>query len=46
MNLVQGEDEELVSILLGIPRQVGRGAPGGVEEGGGTVGDRAAGVYL
>lgn len=46
MDLVQGEDEEFVSVLLGISGHVGGGAPGGVEEGGRTVGDCAVGVYL
>lgn len=46
MDLVQGEDEEFVSVLLGISGHVSGGAPGGVEEGGRTVGDGAVGVYL
>lgn len=46
VDLVQGENEEFVSILLGISWQVGRGAPCGVEERGGTVGYRAVWIYL
>ena len=46
MDLVEGADEELVRVLLGVPGELGGAAPGGDEEADGAVGGGFVGVDL